>query len=123
MKEFFWCIEYVATFIEIFMCSYFCGTFVAKEKLSGSKNKIVLLSTIASVIVFILNHINLFSYITTGIFILLCIAIQCVSYREKYLLSIGLVVAYAAILSAIDFIIIYIVAIVIDTNTGYILSE
>lgn len=123
MKEFFWCIEYVATFIEIFMCSYFCGTFVAKEKLSGSKNKIVLLSTIASVIVFILNHINLFSYITTGIFILLCIAIQCVSYREKYLLSIGLVVAYAAILSAIDFIIIYIVAVVIDTNTGYILSE
>ena len=66
MKEFFWCIEYVATFIEIFMCSYFCGTFVAKEKLSGSKNKIVLLSTIASVIVFILNHINLFSYITTS---------------------------------------------------------
>lgn len=54
---------------------------------------------------------------------MLCIAIQFVSYREKYLLSIGLVVAYAAILSAIDFIIIYIVAIVIDTNTGYILSE
>lgn len=54
---------------------------------------------------------------------MLCIAIQCVSYREKYLLSIGLVVAYAAILSAIDFMIIYIVAIVIDTNTGYILSE
>ena len=123
MKEFFWCIEYVATFIEIFMCSYFCGTFAAKEKLSGSKNKIVLLSTIASVIVFILNHKNLFSYITTGIFVLLCIAIQCISYRKKYLQSVGLVVVYAAILSAIDFMIIYIVALVIDTNTGYILSE
>lgn len=123
MKELFWCVEYIATFIEIFMCSYFCGTFVAKEKLSRSKNKIVLLTIIASVIIFILNHINLFSYITTGIFVLLCIVIQCVIYRKKYLLSVGLVVAYAAILSAIDFMIIYIVALVIDTNTGYILSE
>ena len=63
MKEFFWCIEYVATFIEIFMCSYFCGTFVAKEKLSGSKNKIVLLSTIASVIFLILPQAYLYCYV------------------------------------------------------------
>lgn len=123
MKEFFWCIEYVATFIEIFICCYFCGTFVAKERLKDSKNKIVLFSTMASAIVYILNHITLFSYITTGIFMLLCIVIQWVCYKKKYLQSVGLVVAYATILSAIDFMIIYIVALVIDTNTGYILSE
>lgn len=123
MKEFFWCVEYIATFIEIFMCSYFCGTFVAKEKLNDSKNKIVFLSTIASVIVFVLNHVKLFSYITTGIFLLLCMAIQWVCHRKKYLLSAGLVIAYAAILSAIDFIIVYIVALVADTSTAYILSE
>lgn len=123
MKEFFWVIEYIATFIEIFMCSYFCGTFVAKEKLRASKSEIALISTLASVVVFALNHINLFSYITTGVFLLLCIGIQWISYKRKYLLSTGLVVAYATILSAIDFLIIYIVALVVDTNTGYILGE
>lgn len=123
MKEFFWCIEYIATYTEIIMCSYFCGTFVAKEKLRDSQNNIAFFSTIASIIVFLLNQINLFSYFTTGIFILLCMAIQLVCYRKKYLLSMGLVVAYAAILSAIDFMIIYIVALGIDSNTGYILSE
>lgn len=123
MKEFFWCIEYFATFIEIFMCCWFCGTFIIKNEIGNIKNKVFFLSAISSLLIVILNNINLFYYITTFIFILICIAIQWRSYKKKYLLSIGLVIAYAAILSAIDFMVIYFVALVVNTNTGYILSE
>lgn len=123
MRDIFWCVECFATFIEIFMCCYFCGTFLSKDKFSEIKDTIMVLSIIASLIVFLLNRINLFSYITTSIFVLMCIVIQWICYRKRYILSIGLVVVYATILSAIDFMIIYLVAPVIDTNTGYILGE
>ena len=32
MTTFFWIIEYIASFIEIFMCCVFCGTFLVKEE-------------------------------------------------------------------------------------------
>lgn len=123
MREFFLCIEYLATFIEIFMCCYFCGTFIVKNKISNIKGNAVIISIIASIIIILLNNISYLPYITTIVFMLICIAIQCVLYRKKILLSIGLVVAYTTILSAIDFMVIYFVAVVVDTNTGFILGE
>lgn len=105
------------------MCCYFCGTFIVRNEIRNIRGNVIILSIIASIIIILLNNISLFSYITTIVFILICIAMQWFLYRKKYLLAIGLVVAYAAILSAIDFMVIYFVALVVDTNTGFILVE
>ena len=37
MTTFFWIIEYIASFIEIFMCCVFCGTFLVKEEFGDRK--------------------------------------------------------------------------------------
>ena len=123
MRVFFWCVEYLASFIEIMMCCYFCATFIAKEKLDESKYKIILCASLTSILIFVMNHINLFSNITTALILVLCIAIQWILHRKKYILSIGLVFVYAALLAAIDFMIIYFVSLFADTDLGYILSE
>lgn len=123
MSKFFWCIEYAATFIEIFLCCYFCGTFVVKNEMSRYRNRIIPFSVIASIIIIILNNIRLFSNVTTVIFILLCIIIQCICYRKKYLLSTGLVLVYAVMLSAVDALSIYIVSLFINSDSGFILGE
>lgn len=123
MREFFWCVEYFATFVEIFMCCYFCGTFIMKEKLRDNRSKITMLSIIASIVIIALNKVDLFSYLSTIIFLLLCVIMQCIVYRKKILATIGMVFAYAAILSAIDMMSAYFVAMVINANAGYLLEE
>lgn len=37
MTTFFWIIEYIASFIEIFMCCVFCGAFLVKEEFGDRK--------------------------------------------------------------------------------------
>ncbi|MBQ4522023.1 MAG: GHKL domain-containing protein [Lachnospiraceae bacterium] len=123
MSNFYWCIEYLATFIEIFLCCYFCGTFVVKEKIQDVRKRIIVLSVTASVMIILLNKLELFSYLTTLIFILLCILMQCILYRESYLHLVALVLVYAAILSAIDFLVLYFVTINMNSDIGYLTGE
>lgn len=123
MSEFYWCIEYLATFIEIFLCCYFCGTFVVKEKIEGVRNRIIVLTIMASVMIILLNKLELFSYMTTLIFILLCVLMQCILYRKRYLHLVTLVLVYAAILSAIDFLVLYFVTINMNSDIGYLTGE
>lgn len=117
MSEFYWCIEYLATFIEIFLCCYFCGTFVVKEKIEDVRNRIIVLTIMASVMIILLNKLELFSYMTTLIFILLCVLMQCILYRKRYLHLVTLVLVYAAILSAIDFLVLYFVTINMNSDS------
>lgn len=123
MSEFYWCIEYLATFIEIFLCCYFCGTFVVKEKIEDVRNRIIVLTIMASVMIILLNKLELFSYMTTLIFILLCVLMQCILYRKRYLHLVTLVLVYAAILSAIDFLVLYFVTINMNSDIGYLTGE
>ena len=80
MSGFFWCIEYIASFIEILMCCYFCATFIAKEVLENVKNKLLIYSTLISILIFAMNHNVLFSDFTTWFILVVCIAID--SVRE-----------------------------------------
>lgn len=123
MKEFFWCVEYFATIIETVMCCFFCATFILKEKTQDIQGKIIFISMTVSLMIILLNQISLFSYVTTFIFISLCTVTQWILYKRKYLYLIGLVMVYATILSAIDFMVAYFVAMIMNTNTRYLLGE
>lgn len=123
MKDLFWCAEYVASFIEIFMCFYFGSIFIWKEERKQTANPAVALSLLAATITLLLNRIQMFSFLTTFLAIISCILIQWICFRKKYLLSVGLVMVYMVIVSAIDSMVIYLTAYILDISTGYIIGE
>lgn len=123
MKEIFWCVEYIATFIEMLMGCYFCGTFIVKDKIRNDRSKITFLSLIAAVIVIVFNSIEFFSYATTVICVISFVIMQWIVYKKKYLLSCGLIFVYTVLVSAIDAMVMYFVAFIGDINIGYILEE
>lgn len=122
MKEIFWSVEYIATFVEMFMGCYFCGTFIIKDEIRSARNKSFFLSFISATIIIVLNKIEFFSYATMVVCIVLFIVIQWIIYKKKYILSCGLIFAYTVLVSAIDAMVMYFVAFVGDTNIGYILE-
>ena len=123
MRELFWCAEYIASFIETVMCCYFCGTFIARNELHHAKVKIGIASVIAATITYILNHSELFSYLNTIVFILSCIVTQWLCFKKKFLLSIGLVPSYLVLLCVIDYITIYLISFITDTEASFIVEE
>lgn len=123
MREIFWMVEYLASFIEIFMSCYFCGTFILKSSIEHVKRKAALISAVVAIFVFFFNHIQLVSSITAFLFLILSSIIQWICYKRKYLLSIGLIIAYLMLVMIIDFIVIYLVASATNMDTGYIVTE
>lgn len=123
MKEVFWCIEYIATFLEMLMGCYFCGTFVVKEEICNDRSKVTFLSSIAAVVVITFNSIEFFSYATTAICVILLVILQWIVYKKKHLLSCCLIFAYTVLVSAIDAMVMYFVAFIGDVNVRYILES
>lgn len=123
MREFCWTIEYLATFIEVFLCCFFCGTFIVKDKLKGMTKYIFGISVVVSLLVFISNQFSLFSSLTSVMFVVLCILMQCVLYKRNYVPVIALVLTYSVILSAVDFFVVYFMALNLDQSMEYITGE
>lgn len=55
MTVFYWIMEYVASFIEIFMCCIFCGTFLEKERPGDKKYLAFVYSGIGALAIIFLN--------------------------------------------------------------------
>lgn len=123
MDGMFWCVEYIASFVDVLMGTYFCGTFILRDEMRNVKIKIIGASFIGATIIILLNSIDLFSYITAYIGIIAFIIIQWVCYRKKYLLSVGLVFAYEVFLVTVDFIAVYLASVIMDIKIDYILEE
>ena len=61
MTTFFWIIEYIASFIEIFMCCVFCGTFLVKEEFGDRKYLAFAGAALSALLITGLNKIEIFS--------------------------------------------------------------
>ena len=123
MKEFYWIVEYIASFIEVLMSCYFCGTFIRKDRLRESKKLLYVCSVVVALIIIVLNHIDFFSTVTPIASILLCVFMQWIIYRKRYILSAGLMFVYYIVMAVIDLLIIYFVGLIFDASVGYILIE
>lgn len=122
MSFLYWVVEYLASFIEIMMCCIFCGTFLMNEKLNKKNVPIVLFSLAGSVLILILNNIEIFSFINSYIAIILFFVIQLVLYKPFKWAHIWLVFIYTIILSALDFTTGYLAALTLNTNISYLLT-
>ena len=122
MKMIYWSIEYLASFIEVGMCFYFCAIFLLKENLEEKKNQILWSSVIGALILIGLNNIKLFSYLSSVLFLVICELFLWWVYR-KPLQSMALMLIYSVILSAIDFLTVYILSMFGDSNGQRFLEE
>lgn len=122
MDRLFWGVEYIASFVEMYMGTYFCSTFVLQEVDKYTKRKMVGLSILGAGLIILLNRIELFSYVTAYIVIVFLVLIQWICYKKKYLLCLGLICAYLVFLTVIDLVVIYLASIVMMVPTEYILA-
>ena len=103
MTEFYWIMELGASFIEIFMCSIFCGTFLEQEKLGERKYLVIVGSGIGSILVLFLNRMDIFSFINSMLVILIVFGLQLLIYKTKIGQTVLLTLIYMVILTAVDF--------------------
>lgn len=122
MTTFYWIMEYVASFIEISMCCIFCGTFLEKERLGDRKYLVLAGSGIGAILVIVLNRIDIFSYINSMLVTLIVLFLQLLIYKAKVEKSVLFMLIYMVILTAIDFMTAYFMALVLDTDAGYLLN-
>ena len=122
MTLFFWFMEYLASFLEGYMCCIFCGTFLTNDRVESRKYLAFLLSGVEAAMVIILNQMQLFSFFNVAIVILLCTIMQLLLYKKKLGLTVALTLVYIVILTAIDFTIAFLTALVLDTSAGYTLN-
>ncbi len=117
-----WGVDYLASFVETYMCCIFLGTFLDREKLEESKYPVIWCSIVGAFLVIVLNSIELFSYFTTVLFLALMIVFNFVLYRKKLMVCILLAI-YMVILSAIDFGIASCAAYVTGVNVDGIMNQ
>lgn len=123
MNTFYWGIEYMAVYVEIFMSCIFCGTFLAKEKLSEQRELTKILSMIGAAVVCLLNSYKLFSYINFLAVVFLYILFQKILYKRQLFLSVALSLIYCAILSATDFLTVYTASIILQADSSCLLNQ
>ena len=61
MNTIYWLVEYGSTLLECFLCSIFCGTFIEDTDLKRNFQRRLIISTVMSVIMLLINNIELYS--------------------------------------------------------------
>ncbi|MCR5792979.1 MAG: ATP-binding protein, partial [Lachnospiraceae bacterium] len=122
MEMFFWIVECIASFVELYMCGIFCGSFLLKEELGDRKYVLTLGSGIGALLVFLLNKIAIFSYVNSVLVIIIAFLLQLLVYKTKAGLSLLLTLVYTVILAMIDFLTAYLAAFAIGTDVSYLFN-
>lgn len=122
MEEFFWGVEYAASFLEVVICFYFCGSFIGKDSVEKKRKQVMFLSVLSAFILIGLNSIKMFSHISSLLFLVVCAFFLWLIYK-KIVLSSVLILIYAVLLSAIDFLTAYLMTILLHTEMDYLLNE
>jgi len=123
MTTFFWIIEYIASFIEIFMCCVFCGAFLVKEEFGDRKYLAFAGAALSALLITGLNKIEIFSVFNSIFVLFVIILFQLFLYKAKIGLCIVLPLIYAVILAAIDFAVSYFTALILQVDANYLLNH
>ena len=98
----YWIVEYGATLTEFFLCSTFCQTFIENANLNQNFYKRFMISNIATVLMLLVNSIELYSPISVMCALLIMSFMQFVLYPKSFIKIIVLSILCLAILSTID---------------------
>lgn len=113
MMYVYWGIELFATFIELFLSTIFCGTFIEITTTGKTLIRRLIGSVVLSVVMLIVNHIHLFSPITTLIAFSLTILLNVIVFRKNIAKLIVLSTTILLIILTIDNVVSSIISIVV----------
>ena len=113
MMYVYWGIELFATFIELFLSTIFCGTFIEITTTGKTLIRRLIGSVVLSVVMLIVNHIHLFSPITTLTAFSLTILLNVIVFRKNIAKLIVLSTTILLIILTIDNVVSSIISIVV----------
>ena len=101
----YWGIEFIASFLEIFMCCLFCGNFLNEGRKKSGIHKIIIVSALGAGLTLVLNSVAVFSYIHSLMFIGICFVMQLIVQKGKIALKLVLTLIYIVLLLFVDIIV------------------
>ena len=102
MTTFFYCAEYIFSFVEIYMSFLFCGAFLRKSESTLSNCYKILISLCTAFITVSLGRIQLFSAFNTVLLFLVIWLLQKLTYQTGFARTFGIVISYYAVVFIID---------------------
>ena len=119
----YWGIEYGATFLEWFLCSIFCGTFIKDSDLKNNLFKRIVVCIIFSGIMILINSFKLYSPISVALSFVIAISAQYIIFHKSILKVIFLTIAFALILAICDNIVVSTVSYSLQIPTSEIYGQ
>lgn len=123
MNTMFWIIEFCSSFVEIFLCTVFCGTFIENIDLKKNYRKRIIISVIVSAIMMIINHINMFSYITALLGFILMALSAILVYPKSLFKAPMLATIFLLIIATIDNVVINTISFALEIPLNEIYQE
>lgn len=123
MNAVFWIIEFCSSFVEAFLCTIFCGTFIENIDLKKNLNKRIIAALIATSAMLIVNHINIYSVITVVFGFALMALMSFAVYSKNPLKASVLGITFLLLIAAIDNVVVSIISYTLKIPTVEIYQE
>lgn len=123
MNTVFWIIEFCSSFVEAFLCTIFCGTFIENKDLKKNLNKRIIAALIATSAMLIVNHINIYSVITVVFGLALMALMSFAVYSKNPLKASVLGITFLLLIAVIDNVVVSIISYALKIPTVEIYQE
>lgn len=123
MNAVFWIIEFCSSFVEAFLCTIFCGTFIENIDLKKNLNKRIIAALIATSAMLIVNHINIYSVITVVFGFALMALMSFAVYSKNPLKASVLGITFLLLIAVIDNVVVSIISYALKIPTVEIYQE
>ena len=123
MMYVFWCVEYVATVTELVLSTVFCGTFIDTTTTDKFLSRRITGATTLSIVMLIVNNINLFSPVTVLIAFNIGVLLNIFVFRENTFKLLVLSITSLLIIVILDSIVTGMISFFLKTPTAEIYQE
>lgn len=123
MNNVFWLVEFVACFVESLMYFVFEGTLLNKNSIFENRYKIILFALLNSIIMIVINYIEIFSYVNTIIMIIILYLLNLLIYKKRPIYSFFLSIGYLLIISGVDFFTVFATSTLSNVPQSQIMNE
>lgn len=123
MNTVFWLVEFIACFVESLMYFVFEGTLLNKNSIFENRYKIILFALLNSIIMIVINSIEIFSYINTIIMIIILYLLNLLIYKKRPIYSFFLSFGYLLIISGVDFFTVFATSTLSNVSQSQIMNE
>lgn len=123
MNTVFWIIEFFSSFVEAFLCTVFCGTFIENIDFKKNLNKRIIAALVATSAMLIVNHINIYSFVTVILGFTFMALISFAVYSKNPLKASVLGITFLLLIAVIDNVVVSIISYALKIPTVEIYQE